>query len=325
MSRNKKGELIFIVVLLSVCSIGLILGVVGKSLGLGKPSKEENPENNASPNLTVDLIDGDNFYGTYTCQEGAVYCGLAYETVDDSNYQLNYYDDGEINELPYVAGTYVFLVDALTNEEYYRESPIILYNMVLGTEVARYEAVKNYTVGIEDGLFIVKKDGKWGILSLTAEKAELLIEPSYDFIGLINNINQANGMIVNDKFVASRDGNWSIIDRSGAVLYGSLSNEIVDYNEQYFIALNGSGKQVLYNYQGARVLNDSVFNKIIFVGRYIGVYDNSNQFYILNQLTNTPISNRHNYTNYEDVEIEIQNGRATIKVKGYVEESNIII
>ncbi len=326
MSNNKKGEFVVIIILLVIFVPGMILGIVGKVQN-GKDKDSESSSTGGSgglPTNILDLVDSaGNYLGAYICNDGVVYCGFAYETIDDSTYHLDYYDDGNIETIGVIANTYAFIVEGTTEEEYYRSAPIKLYNIINQETVMELEAVKNYTAGIEGGMFIVKQNGKWGILVLNTTSASLILEPSYDYIGLAN-VRNTDGSIISDEFVAMSGGSWSIINSTGESLFGSLNNEIVDYNGQNVIALNSVGKQILYSYSGTQLLSGNVYNKIIFVGRYVGVFDNSNQFYIIDQNTDQQITtNRYDYANTSDVTLDYQDNRVTIKVNGEVVESNV--
>lgn len=322
-NENKKGVLITIIVLLCIFIPGTILGIVGKSMKDNAPAKEQSTSENDKQELlyndTLHFYNYGILLGTYDCSEGYIYCGYAYEYVDDNTYHLDYYDDNTINQLGIIGEKYAFISDTKSDDEYYRNDGVILYDIVNKKALVTYQAVKNYTIGIENDLYIVKNNNKWGIIKLTGDIATTILDPSYDYIGLQNS--QNNNLIVSDQFVVMNDGVWGIIDINGARLSGTFNSEIASYNGNNLIVVNGSGKYELYSYQGANLLDNNVYNKLIFVGKYVGVYGLDNNFYIYDYVNKSIISSKYVYTNVDDVQIEFKDNNALIKKDGQVLES----
>lgn len=321
---SKKGEYIAILILLAICAAGTLLGIAGKVLYPDDKDKQgivENPNKEFLYNNKLYFYSYGELLGSYQCSSNYLYCGWAYEMVDDNLYNLEYYEDGSVDQIPLIAERFAFISDNKTGDEYYRQDGVILYDVVNGRQVFTYQAVKNYTVGIENDLYIVKNNNKWGLIRLTNSAAANILEPSYDYIGLQDVRQTGSDLLVSDELVAMNSGTWSIIDSSGARLSTTFNNAIVAYDGQNVILVNGAGKHILYAYQGAQLLNGNVYNKIVFAGKYVGVFDTSNNFYLVTPTTGIEASQRHTYSNVNEIELEFSDNTLLIKKNGQVAET----
>lgn len=319
MRSENKAVLVIIIVLLVISVPASIWGVTYKILQATK--KEEV----VAPVIKDFYQDGKlNFYafgtfiGEYTCTN-TVYCGWAYETIDDLDYGLDYYFDKTIDEIELINGRYAFIVDTSVKEEYYRSSMIMLYDVTTGTTIDQYAAVKNYTIGMENDTYIVKaSNGKWGVIRLGAEGMDTLVPFDYDYIGVQNQLANASSLLVADKFAAIKDGSWLIVDSTGSELSFKGTDAIYQYDNSALIIKDETGGFKLYDFDGNQLLNSIVYKDLKFVDKYIFTFDYYGYFKVVDYTSGTTVSTKNStISSLGDVTYQInEDGSIDILISG---------
>lgn len=302
---ENKASLIVIIVLLVVSVPATIYGFINK---IGTKKESATPVVNTNQNFYQDGVL--NFYdfgtllGTYNCKNTTGYCGWAYETVDDGDYSLHYYDDTSIDQYTIINSRYAFIVDTNMTDEFFRNAGVILYDILDGKEIATYKAVKNYTIGLENNYFIVEnKDGKWGVIELGSTGTNAIIPFEYDFIGVKDNVDNTTSRLVADVFVAQKDSSWYIIDTNGSELSTGFSGQIYLYeNNVIAVRSNMNGSVSLYTYDGEVLLNGNYYRDVKFYGKYAATLDTRGMFVLMNYETGEQATrNSYNVSSLEFV------------------------
>lgn len=275
MEAPKKGVLRTIIVLLCLF---FPLSVLSFALHLLNAPTEENVIDN--PNHEFYYQGKLYFYdtnhsllGTYPCESSMEYCNFASSMIDDNMYALDYYKSDDL-AIDVIDSKYAFLVD----QQSQNPNPF-LYDIQKGRVITKYSSVKNYGIGIEENLFIVgDQELKYGVLSLDREP-RIVVDFDYDFLGIANFVNEDENKIMKDLFVGYKNNSWYLLDANGAVLTDAVDKQIVSYNGKHIITKDDQG-YYLVNYQNKNQLEEERYVSLSFVGKYINVIDNYNDFYV---------------------------------------------
>ena len=252
--KEKKATLITILVLLgifgSITLFGTLVTLKNKidSSNLNHEFKFENK--------LYFYDDNDELLGVYECQTDN--CGYINTTIDDSNYGIDYYKDGTLNELEYYSNECAYIQDGdkMFQYSFTSEKPLIEFN-----------AIKTYNTELKNKIIFFKKGSKWGALSL---KSDMVITYDYDFLGLKNDVE--DGVLNTDHYIALKDDNWYILDSSFTVENSGISKAIKTYTDEYIICVDNS----IYDYSGNELASSDRFVNTYVVSNYIVGITNTN-------------------------------------------------
>ena len=221
--------------------------------------------------------------GTYQCNDKNIFCGYAYELVDDRSYALQYYNsNSSINYSAYLAGDYAFIIDAENEPEEgdanYRNEKIKLIKISTGQQEAEYSAVKSYgnILGFDYSYIIRNLEGKWGVVQITSSGPEIKVPFQYDFIGLFTfKLNEFPN--ITNKFVAKKGSEWVVVDNTGTEIIKNIPEPIYGYDGKTVVTKNDDGKYNFYDATGTKINPVSPYTNIIFTetGYIVGEYPNS--------------------------------------------------
>lgn len=322
---NRKAAFIIIIVLLVVsipCSIiGIAYKFISSNKEITQPIKRPNQE--FYQNGTLNFYDYGELLGQYNCKNLNGYCGWAYETIDDDNYNLRYYNDESIDNIYLVSNRYAFLLDVPEILESYEDREIILYDVIDAKEVNTYKGVKDYSVGINNDYYIVKNDAdKWGVIQLTRKGLTEVIPFEYDYIGLQEDLNSLTSKIISNIFAVLKNDEWYLIDLNNSQLSKPVATPIINYNKDSMI-VNYYSKESLFNYQGIVQLGGQAYNHIEYVKDYVGYIDNNNNYSVVDYNNGNSITEDSYYVNnYKDIElVKKEDGSIDIYIFGEFKET----
>lgn len=310
--QNKKITFVIIIILLIVF---VPLAIFSTTLHLqNKKQSIDNPNHEFLYNGKLYFYKNDELLGNYVCEE-TDYCDYAIARMN-STYPLMEPKQTKNEKLSLIENRYAFLMDTTTT--LLNTAEIILFDIETNKEIGRYTEVKNYGVGIDNTIYLVKnKEGLWGAIEFK-DGANLIIPYNYDYIGLVDQ-KEENGTISSSLFAVLKDKTWYLIDSNNNKVTDSFQNEIVSYNKEYVIVSNGTSMQLL-NYTGRnRLFGD--YKYLNFCGKYIAIVDNSDVFYLFDIENNQEIGNRHNVKNPNELNFEIVNNRARVSLAGELIEN----
>ena len=114
--------------------------------------------------------------GRYECV--STDCGYVNTIIDDDEYNINYYEDGQEEKLAYSNNDFALIQD---------NAEIFVYSLKLNQRIVTFKAVKDYHAKINGEAIIAQnEEGKWGVLMLP--NMTTIIPYEYDFIGLANKL-----------------------------------------------------------------------------------------------------------------------------------------
>lgn len=210
--------------------------------------------------------------GTYECNGKGIYCGYAYELVDDSSYSLRYYlSNTIIYYSQIIAGDYSFIVDAENTPEegdtQYRNEKIKLLKISSGEVISEFSAVKSYSElsGINESFIVRDLDGKWGVIQVTATGPEGKVPFIYDYIGM-HTYNQNELPSVINKYVAKKGNSWYVIDNTGKEIISGVPEPIYGYEGTVAITKDSNDKYNVYSANGEKINTLTEFDDVLFTG-----------------------------------------------------------
>lgn len=255
-----KKTLIVIIVLLAIT---LPLGIVGTIKHFSIPQKEEVPEN-----LNQEFIYQDHVYfylegsllGTYACLN----CSLPEATVIEDGYHTNSYKSGEESLEPVVNSFYAI---------FKKGDKEVLYSIISKRILAEYKSIKTYNAKANNMFVINETNSGYGVMFFELGKSSIPSE--YDYIALPSHFE--DGLLDATKFIVKKNNLWFIIKEDKTSLNDAISEEIVDFNDNYYITyVNGEYK--IYDYDGVEHLNMLPKTNIYGVGKYLFILNNSDLY-----------------------------------------------
>lgn len=317
--RNKKSVLITIIVLLIIFLPLAFIGTINhfENSASGK-STGNNKNKEFYYNGKLYFYNGDELLGTYECSNKL--CDYAYETMDDSKYGVNSFNDSSVDQITMINNKYAFLIDTeasnVTNS--YDNIPINLYNIEKGMSMSTFQAVKNYTMGLDKEKYIVKNnEGLWGVVSFVND-IRVVIPYSYKFIGVHNELSEDGTKLRADTFIVLDEEGWKLIDSNNTVLTSSFNNPIFDYTDNYVITKEND-LYYLNNYQGV-LMNQTSFEYIGFMEGYMTVIE-SGEFYFYDPVNNITLSGRYPVSDINDVSYNLTESGLELSISGSVVET----
>ena len=289
--KQTKITLVIIIILLSISIIG---GGYGAVLSLSGYNKVE-PENERKQfhfEGKLYFYTANELLGTYTCQNDD--CGYATITIDDNKVSLNYYDEYDTPSLKMINKKYAFIEDGTNN--------IILYDIVNQKELEKFSAVKYYGEDLENGYIIVKNNDFWGVVQLTDTSFVQPIKFKYTFIGVSDKYDEENDELKADKFVVKDVNGWKVISNKDVDISAYFLSEIYDYNDEYVITK--SNNVFFLNDMNGVPLTSYNFTAMDFIGNYVGVLNDANEYYIFDPFTNQELTKKYVVNNIEEVSYE---------------------
>lgn len=284
---TKKGKIIFISIVAAIILIIIFIIIyfvfIKKPKEIDKPIKEDvivEKDNYIYKNGTLEFLDKDDkVIGVYECEnKDEEKCFVAYYSNENLSDLPKYVDQNgkHINRLSNIYNNnFVFIQDGKF---------ISLYDISKKDKFGTYESINKGETS--DNLIAFKDDkGKYGLLEISNDKYTVLFEGKYNYLEIYNN---------SDKFIASNDDGYFLIDKKGLVLTSSFKNAIKTFNSRFIVT--GDIEYNIYDYNANKVLPDSYDNiktdeDYIFVilNRKLIIFDNN-----LNKLNENGIKLQNN-------------------------------
>lgn len=268
MKKNNIGVLITIIILLIVFIPGAIYGTY---MHFANGSLEENPNKEFYFEGKLYFYQGEELLGTYTCITDN--CEYEKNAIEDSH-EIEAYNK-TASEIEVVSERYAFIRD---------DNKVKFVDIKTGKAIIDYQAVKNYSVGIENDYYLIKNnEGLWGMMQIT-NKVEIVIPFQYNYLALANSFT-SDGKIAASNIVALDETGWKIIDTSNNVL-ASIADEIKEYSSYFII----NTKNQVFDYNGNQILMGYTLDEIQLLDSLTIGLTSNNIYVIYNAKTNTIIS-----------------------------------
>lgn len=298
--KDKKTLITIIVLLVIFLPIG-VFGTI-KSFSTTKPDvKDDNPNKEFKYNNKLYFYYNDKLLSTYECSS----CTLASSSIDDINYHTNYYKS-ENNELASVINEYYGLFKENDN--------IILYNLVNSKKIDAYKSIKNYNIDATSKFAITEKSNGMGVIFFDLSSSPIPNE--YEYISLPAHI--IDNKLDTSKFIVKKDNMWSIISANKEVDVAPIIDEIVDFNDNYYITYANDTYHV-YDRNNIEYLENLPKTNVYGVGKYIFVLNNNQLFIYENCLS--PVIKIMELPNYNSIYFYQNNNEVDIMIDGNLQET----
>lgn len=267
--KDKKTLITIIVLLVIFLPIGLF-GTI-KSFSTTKSDvKDDNPNKEFKYNNKLYFYYNDKLLSTYECST----CTLATSSIDDINYHTNYYKSDD-KELAGVLNEYYGLFKENDN--------IILYNLVNNKKIDSYKSIKNYNIEATSKFAITEKSSGKGVIFFDLSNSP--IPNVYEYISLPAHI--IDNKLDTSKFIVKKDNMWSVISANKKIDVAPVLDEIVDFNDSYYITFANNTYHI-YDRNNIEYLENLPKTNVYGVGKYIFVLNN-NQLFIYENCLNPVI------------------------------------
>ena len=298
--KDKKTLITIIVLLVIFLPIG-VFGTI-KSFSATKPDvKDDNPNKEFKYNNKLYFYYNDKLLSTYECSS----CTLASSSIDDINYHTNYYKS-ENNELASVINEYYGLFKENDN--------IILYNLVNSKKIDAYKSIKNYNIDATSKFAITEKSNGMGVIFFDLSSSPIPNE--YEYISLPAHI--IDNKLDTSKFIVKKDNMWSVISANKEVDVAPVLDEIVDFNDSYYITFANNTYHI-YDRNNIEYLENLPKTNVYGVGKYIFVLNN-NQLYIYENCL-SPVIKIMELPNYNSIYFYQNNNKIDIMIDENLQET----
>ena len=298
--KDKKTLITIIVLLVIFLPIGLF-GTI-KSFSTTKSDvKDDNPNKEFKYNNKLYFYYNDKLLSTYECST----CTLATSSIDDINYHTNYYKSDD-KELAGVLNEYYGLFKENDN--------IILYNLVNNKKIDSYKSIKNYNIEATSKFEITEKNSGKGVIFFDLSNSP--IPNVYEYITLPSHI--IDNKLDTSKFIVKKDNMWSIISANKEVNVAPIIDEIVDFNDNYYITYANDTYHV-YDRNNIEYLENLPKTNVYGVGKYIFVLNNNQLFIYENCLS--PVIKIMELPNYNSIYFYQNNNKIDIMIDENLHET----
>ena len=308
------------VVIIVLLVIFVPLAIIGTTLHFKNAEAEgTNTNKEFKQDGKLHFYNNGELLGTYTCEEED-YCD--YATLRNTYpHTLDEYQPETLAKTELINNRFAFLLDTTT--ENLKDAEIILYDVTTAKIVGRYKEIKNYGIGIENDIYLVKntKD-KWGAIEFY-DGVNLKIPFVYDYIGLANRIDPGSNHILADTFAVLEEENWKLINSNDKELLPATTEEIYSYNTNYIVLKNNEGMHLI-DYDGRHLLNGT-YQNINFCNKYVTILENNNHFYLFDPIENEKVSQEYEIESKEDVVLKAEGNNVQIIIKGELKENIAIL
>jgi len=303
--KDDKKTLIAIIVLLALFLPLSIYGVIEHKSGKKSNASGDNPNHEFIYNNKVYFYqENGELLNTYQCLED---CAVVEAIVDDDNYNVHYYKDGDKNLDGNINDDYVLFKDG---------ADIMLYNKKLNKKIVSWLSVKDYSVEHTNPILITNNGGVASVVSLSDMR---VIITDYDYIGIPNRVK--DGVLDTSRFIAKNDNSWYVLEQDGTYKHTAFNDPIVDFNDRYIVVSNFDNNRI-YSYDNQEYLGEIVNKKVYCVGDYIGVIIDD-VLYLYQDLNGSVITNMK-LDSYNEISFNINGNMIEVLLdKNHFQDINI--
>lgn len=263
--------------------------------------KDDNPNKEFKYNNKLYFYYNDKLLSTYECST----CTLASSSIDDINYHTNYYKSDD-KELASVLNEYYGLFKENDN--------IILYNLVNNKKIDSYKSIKNYNIEATSKFSITEKSSGKGVIFFDLSNSP--IPNVYEYITLPSHI--IDNKLDTSKFIVKKDNMWSVISANKKVDVAPIIDEIVDFNDSYYITFANNTYHI-YDRNNIEYLENLPKTNVYGVGKYIFVLNNNQLFIYENCLS--PVIKIMELPNYNSIYFYQNNNKIDIMIDENLHET----
>ena len=277
---------LWVIIVLLVISVSLAtIGTYRHFTNTDVPLVDDNPNHEFIYNNKVYFYYNDELISTYDCSN----CSIAITTIDDTQYHTNYYKNGTESLNPIINS-----VQAIFSEN----DKVIVYDYNLQRVMREFEAIKTYNIANNNNLIMLKSNNLWQVYQLSEGGLALLMDESFDYVAIPNHMTDDN--ILDASNIITKNGdNWQIFDVVNNNVLTTTTEEIVDFNEYYYIAYNENYH--IYNYNNIEILDNILKKYVAIIDNYTLVVTDVNTLLIYEDNSTTSIDSR-TLPSYQDID-----------------------
>ena len=297
-----KDKKTLVVILILLC---FSIFCAAKGIALNKKGYvvDDNKNKDYIYKNSIYIYKNNQLLNKYDCQGN---CTEAISTIENEKYPINIYHLGNSENLKNLNNDY-----ALFKED----EKIKVYNYNFKKVLIEYDEINNYNVKHTDPILIVKKDGKYGVLSL--KNMSPILQVKYDYIAIPNKV--TDDVLDTSKFIVNEEGNWYIMDKDKKYNEIPFTDPIIDFNDKYIITKNNLGIQI-NDYSKNTYLNDISKKGVYCIGKYILIISNENTIYVYDDLQNNFITSLE-IPNYQKIDFKMVNKMIEIYIDGKIDKT----
>lgn len=300
-----KKTLIVIIVLLVIF---IPLAIIGTYMHIN--NKDDDIEIDDNPNHEFIYNDKVYFYynnelmNTYPCTN----CSNVVTTINDIEYHTNYYKYGNEEIEPIINS-----VQAIFSEG----DKIIIYDYNLKVKLAEYDAIKTYNIANSNNLIFAQIGDVWRVIQLGENGVTSVLDNNFDYVALPNHLTSDN-ILDGSKIIVNNDDVWQIVDINNNNAIITVNEEIVDFNDNYYITYNDGYH--IYNYNGDELFSNIIKSYVATVENYTLIVSNINNLLLYRDSSNT-IDQNITLPNYQEIDFVKNNNGIDIMLDGNLYDS----
>lgn len=300
-----KKTLIVIIVLLVIF---IPLAIIGTYMHIN--NKDDDIEIDDNPNHEFIYNDKVYFYynnelmNTYPCTN----CSNVVTTINDIEYHTNYYKYGNEEIEPIINS-----VQAIFSEG----DKIIIYDYNLKVKLAEYDAIKTYNIANSNNLIFAQIGDVWRVIQLGENGVTSVLDNNFDYVALPNHLTSDN-ILDGSKIIVNNDDVWQIVDINNNNAIITVNEEIVDFNDNYYITYND--EYHIYNYNGDELFSNIIKSYVATVENYTLIVSNINNLLLYRDSSNT-IDQNIILPNYQEIDFVKNNNGIDIMLDGNLYDS----
>ncbi len=288
-----KKTLVVIIVLLVIFAP---LAVIGTYRHINNQDDnvviDDNPNHEFIYNNKVYFYYNNELINTYPCNN----CSNVVTTINDTEYHTNYYKYGTEEIEPIISS-----VQAIFTEG----DKIIIYDYNLNVKLAEYDAIKTYNIANTNNLMFAQIGDVWRVIQLSENGIVAVLDSNFNYVALPNHLT-SDHILDGSKIIVNNDDVWQIVDvlENNALI--TVNEEIVDFNDDYYITYTDGYH--IYNYNGEEIFSNIIKSYVATIDNYTLIVSNINNLLVYRDSSNT-ITQNITLPNYEEIDfVKSDNG-----------------
>ena len=281
-----KKTLIVIIILLAIFTP---LAVIGTYFHFSKEDNvvvvDDNPNHEFIYNNKVYFYYNNELINSYPCNN----CSNVTTTINDIKYHTNYYKYGTEEIEPIISSVAAIFTEG---------DKIIIYDYNLDIKLAQYDAIKTYNISNTNNLMFVQIGDIWRVIQISENGIVAIIDNNFDYVAIPNHLTN-DYILDSSKIIVNNDDVWQIIDvlENNALI--TVNEEIIDFNDLYYITYTDGYH--IYNYNNEEIFSNIIKDYVATIDDYTLIVSNINNLLVYKGSSNT-IAQNITLPNYEEID-----------------------
>ena len=299
-----KKTLIVIIILLAIFTP---LAVIGTYFHFSKEDNvvvDDNPNHEFIYNNKVYFYYNNELINSYPCNN----CSNVATTINDIKYHTNYYKYGTEEIEPIISSVAAIFTEG---------DKIIIYDYNLDIKLAQYDAIKTYNISNTNNLMFVQIGDIWRVIQISENGIVALIDNNFDYVAIPNHLTN-DYILDSSKIIVNNDDVWQIIDVLNNNALITVNEEIVDFNDLYYITYTDGYH--IYNYNNEEIFSNIIKDYVATIDDYTLIVSNINNLLVYKGSSNT-IAQNITLPNYEEIDFVKSTNGVDIMLDGNLHDT----